>query len=221
MIYELVILAAITGFGSLFCTGSKDVGNCQGVAVCSGAISLRKGLILGAIFEFLGCMLMSTNISETIGNKVVLRDKGNINDEDYAWGMYCSLTGALLWVMIAITIKMPLSSTQAIIGALIGFGLVSSHGNKQSIDWEILITMLMAWIVTPMFTLIFSYFFYSLMNIFIKPPLLIRNEQNMKTLSYSSIIHSSWKFSLLFAFVISTILLFFFYCWSSFSTFMG
>ncbi|GAX79283.1 hypothetical protein CEUSTIGMA_g6723.t1 [Chlamydomonas eustigma] len=51
----------------------------------------------------------------------------------YMYGMLCSLTAAGMWVTLACYLSVAVSSTQAIIGAIVGFGLVYSGGG--GVNW--------------------------------------------------------------------------------------
>lgn len=58
-----------------FGIGSNDAANSWATSVGSGALSLKKALILGAIFEFAGTVLLGSGVAKTI--KEDISDIGN------------------------------------------------------------------------------------------------------------------------------------------------
>lgn len=54
----LCVVGALFAFASLWATGANDVANALGTSVGSKAISPRRAILLGGIFEFLGSSLV-------------------------------------------------------------------------------------------------------------------------------------------------------------------
>lgn len=46
--------------------GANDVSNAMGTSVGSGALTMRRAVILAAIFEFSGAYFVGSNVSETM-----------------------------------------------------------------------------------------------------------------------------------------------------------
>ena len=133
MTIALTIVSAIVGFAALIAIGSNDVPNSQAMAVGSGAISLRGAQIIATIFEFLGAALVGQHVSSTVGEEIV--DLDQVSDEKYAWGMLAALMSSGIWMFFATFIKMPVSTTHSIIGALVGFQLIINGGDPSSLHW--------------------------------------------------------------------------------------
>ena len=153
----LLIPAAVAGVVTLIAVGSNDVANSQATAVGSGALKLRSAYILAGICEFLGSSLMGSNVSSTLGDNFI--SHSSITDYDYSWGMFLSLVSAGMWILICTYLQMPASSTHAIVGALIGFELIATNWNSKNLDWSIVWSMVVAWLITPLMSLILSYSF--------------------------------------------------------------
>lgn len=62
-------------------------------------------------------------------------------------GMFCSLCSAALWLYIATKYQLPVSTTQSIIGAIIGFVLVSK--GPDAVEWEAVLYIVIFWVASP------------------------------------------------------------------------
>eukprot|EP01084_Bolivina_argentea_P003696 6960_1 len=158
----LVVLSAIVSIFTLAAIGGNDVANSQGAAVGSGALSLRGAQIIAGICEFAGAALVGSAVSNTIGSKMVATE--SISDLQYCWGMFSGLLSVGVWMVIATKIKMPVSATHSVIGALFGLNLVITHFDFNSIDWNVLAKIAIAWIVTPLLSFVGSFFSLIILN---------------------------------------------------------
>ena len=68
MAIETVILgiALIAGFYMAWSIGANDVANAMGTSVGSGALTIKRAVIIAAVLEFAGAFLVGTHVSETI-----------------------------------------------------------------------------------------------------------------------------------------------------------
>ena len=62
----LIILILVCGFYVAWNIGANDVANAMGTSVGSGALTLRRAVILAAIFEFAGAYIVGSNVSKTV-----------------------------------------------------------------------------------------------------------------------------------------------------------
>ena len=131
-----------------------QVANSQGMAVGSGAISLRGAQIMASIFEFLGAALVGQHVTGTVGSKIV--DVDAVSPQQYAFGMCSAILSTAIWMFTATFFKMPVSSTHSIIGALMGFQLFINNVDPSSEHWNILGDIGISWIVTPFISFLMS-----------------------------------------------------------------
>ena len=68
------ILVLAVGFCMAWNIGANDVSNAMGTSVGSGALSLRKAVILAAISEFSGAFFVGSNVSETMQKGIIDTD---------------------------------------------------------------------------------------------------------------------------------------------------
>lgn len=66
----LIVLTLICGFYVAWNIGANDVANAMGTSVGSGALTLRRAVILAAIFEFAGAYIVGSNVSNTVRKKI-------------------------------------------------------------------------------------------------------------------------------------------------------
>jgi len=60
-------------------------------------------------------------------------------------GMFCALLAAAAWLLIATILKLPVSTTHSIIGAILGFSLVEGKGS--GILWGQFGVILLSWVI--------------------------------------------------------------------------
>lgn len=129
---ELVIYA----FGILlalymaWCLGANDAANPTECAVGAGVISLKKALILFAIFAALGGILIGPFVMKTIDRGLVDRDaglrRGELTREAVIIGSLTAALSATLWITFSTWRGMPVSTTHSIVGGVLGFGFIMS-----------------------------------------------------------------------------------------------
>jgi len=163
MLLELIVILAI--LASLYMSwniGANDVANSMGTSVGSGALTLRNAIIIAVVFEFLGAVLVGKHVTNTIAKGIV--DPTMIPSNTLMVGMLAALIGAGLWVTIATYLRLPVSTTQSIVGAVMGFAAII---NMELIHWEVVGDIAASWVVSPILGAIMAYIFFMIMRKFI------------------------------------------------------
>ncbi len=134
-------VALILGFYMAWNIGANDVANAMGTSVGSKALSLRRAVLVAAVLEFSGAFFVGSSVSETIQNGIIDPTIFQAEPMIFVLGMMGSLlaTGALL--QVASYFGLPISTTHAIVGAVMGFGAII--GGIHAIHWDEL-----GWIVS-------------------------------------------------------------------------
>ncbi|PIS02185.1 MAG: inorganic phosphate transporter [Chlamydiae bacterium CG10_big_fil_rev_8_21_14_0_10_42_34] len=142
--------------------GANDVANAMGTSVGSKALTLKRAVFLAAILEFSGAFLVGSNVSETIQKGIIDPHIFQSDPMIFVLGMMGSLlaTGALL--QLASYFGLPISTTHAIVGAVIGFGAVV--GGVNAIYWNELAWITSSWILSPFLSGIISYAIFSIIQ---------------------------------------------------------
>ncbi len=156
------IAILVLGFYMAWNIGANDVANAMGTSVGSKALTLKKAVFLAAILEFSGAYFVGSSVSETIQKGIVEPSIFQFDPKIFVLGMMGSLlaTGALL--QLASYMGLPISTTHAIVGAVLGFGLCI--GGIDAIHWNELGWIASSWILSPILSGIISYCIFTLIQ---------------------------------------------------------
>jgi PiT family inorganic phosphate transporter len=155
--HVLLIIAIAAGLYMAWNIGANDVANAMGTVVGSGALTLRRAVILAGIFEFCGAFFVGSNVAQTIRNDIVPIEAFQ-NSQELGIGMLAALLAAALWLNVATFFSQPVSTTHAIIGAVVGFAAVSV--GPATIHWSKLGFISLSWIVSPLAGGLLGYLVY-------------------------------------------------------------
>ena len=145
---SFIAIAVIFGLFMTWGIGANDVANALGTSVGSGAVTVRTAIIIAAIFEFLGAAFAGGHVTKTIRKGII--DPTPIADqpEILVFGMLAALLAAAIWLMIASFKGWPVSTTHAIVGALVGFGIAGI--GFQAVNWGTIGKIAASWIISPL-----------------------------------------------------------------------
>ncbi len=147
IINPLLVMAILAGFYMAVNIGANDVANSMGTSVTSGALTLRKAVIVAGVCNFVGAVLLGVYVTDTIRKGIIDPATFAPNPNLLIYGMMAVLLGAGAWVSIATYLKLPVSTTHSIVGALIGFGLLGA--GIQGIQWKVVGAIILAWFISP------------------------------------------------------------------------
>ncbi|NJL28781.1 MAG: inorganic phosphate transporter [Thermoanaerobaculia bacterium] len=149
-----IALAVIFGLYMTWGVGANDVANAMGTSVGSGAISVRKAMVIAAIFEFAGAVLAGGHVTSTIRKGII--DAAFVpSPEMLVLGMLSALLAAGLWLMVASWAGWPVSTTHTIVGALVGFGAVGL--GFEAVAWKKVGGIAASWVVSPLLGAFIAY----------------------------------------------------------------
>ncbi|KAF6259740.1 sodium/phosphate symporter [Scenedesmus sp. NREL 46B-D3] len=80
------------------------------------------------MFEFLGAMLLGGQVTRTIAGGIAKTATFAKFPSLFAFGMLTAETGAMVWVLLASYLELPVSTTHSIVGGIIGFALALGGG---------------------------------------------------------------------------------------------
>lgn len=157
----LLVCGAMAAFLFGFGTGSNDVANAFGTSVGSKTLKMWQAVILAAIFEFVGAMVLGHVSIETIAGGISTLSLFQRAPEVYAYGMTIALFVSGTWNILASYLELNASSTHSIIGSIIGFSLV--WGGRSAVNWSTpkpnaippysgVVPICCAWVFAPVLT---------------------------------------------------------------------
>lgn len=142
--YVIVIGAVIAGYMALN-VGANDVANNMGPAVGSRAISMTGALIIAAVFEAAGALLAGGDVVSTVA-----RDLLTVPDMDsrsFVMVMMSALLASALWVNLATFIGAPVSTTHAVVGGVVGAGIMAA--GFSVVAWPMIGSIAASWVISP------------------------------------------------------------------------
>lgn len=154
-----IALALIIGFYMLWNIGANDVANAVGTSVGSGAITLRRAIIIAAVLEFSGAFILGSNVSETIQKGIIDPHLFSQIPNVFIIGMLSSLLATAIWLQIATFFRWPVSTTHAIVGSVMGFGILI--GGFSAVQWSEVGKIALSWVISPTLAGVFAFLFFS------------------------------------------------------------
>jgi len=140
----VAILAIAAGVFIGISIGSNDAANCVGADIGSGMMSIKQGIIVTCLSGLAGALIMGRNVTKTIGKGIVPL---HTLDPDLALLIgFSAALAAGIWIMTATHLKLPVSSSHSIVGAVAGAGLAAG----TQVFWEKLGSIFLSWILTPL-----------------------------------------------------------------------
>ncbi len=158
----LKFLVLIVGFYMAWNIGANDVSNAMGTSVGSGALTLKRAVFVAAILEFSGAFFVGANVSETVQRGLIDTNMFLTEPIILILGMCAALLGTSVWLQIASYFGWPVSTTHAIVGAILGFGALV--GGIDAIQWGEVGSIALSWIISPVISAIISYLIFSILQ---------------------------------------------------------
>lgn len=170
MIEFVAIVALLAGFYVAWNIGANDSANCVGAAVGGRILSYRRAIMIVILFVLLGAVLEGWKNMKTVGEGIVI-GSGGVNPLSNAPpAVIAALLAAGIWVTIATTRGLPVSTSQSIVGAVIGAGLLISYtqpGIGASVQFGTLGTIAIAWVLNPFIAALLAFILFKAFS----PPL--------------------------------------------------
>ena len=130
---------SLIGAGSYgaYALGANNVANVTAVFVGAGELTLFLAVLLGGLSIDLGILTFSRRVMETVGRRLVRLDP---------FSALVVLLAEAITVHIYTIIGVPVSTSQAVIGAVLGVGIVKGI---RTVEKRTLLNILFGWFLTP------------------------------------------------------------------------
>lgn len=150
--------------------GANDASNVFGSAVGSKMVTFRKAAIIASVFVILGAVIQGAGASHTLGKLGAVNAIG---------GSFTVALAAAITIYMMTKFALPVSTTQAIVGAIIGWNFFTGNSTDSKTLSQIVIT----WISGPFIGAVFAILLYILLKKFKRSARihLIRFESYIKT----------------------------------------
>jgi len=155
IIILFLIISIIISFG----IGAND----ETMAPLYGSriLNMKQILILAAIFAIAGALLLGEGVSKSVGDKILKLDYEAAGINQNAVVMTILISTAIVLILSS-AFGLPISSTHATIGGIIGLGLLLGGGD--GVNWEYILEMSMWWLASPIIGFTVTYGVVKLLN---------------------------------------------------------
>jgi PiT family inorganic phosphate transporter len=151
----LLIVTLVAGLYMAWTIGANDVANAMGTSVGSGALTLTAAIVVAGVMEFSGAVVMGAGVTDTISKGIIETTLfaadgplGPDGPRQLALAMLSALLSAAVWLHFATHFGLPVSTTHAIVGAVLGVGILSF--GWRGVDWGTMLQIVGSWIVSPL-----------------------------------------------------------------------
>jgi PiT family inorganic phosphate transporter len=175
---ELIpVLLILAGFYVGWNIGANDAANCIGTTVGARIVSYRKAVAIMAVFVILGGVLQGHHVMKTVGKGIVISEAQVYEDQhgvpppaefsayfpddrlpDNA--ILVALLSAGFFVTLATFSKVPVSTSQAIVGGVAGVGLGVVGLQADYFKIAVIFRIVGAWLISPVLTMILAFGLY-------------------------------------------------------------
>jgi PiT family inorganic phosphate transporter len=138
----------IAGCYGAYALGANNVANVTGVYTQTGQLTVFQAALLGGGSIALGALTYSRNVMVTVGKKLVRLDP---------FGAFIAVFSMAVVVHLFAIIGVPVSTSQAIIGSVLGIGILKG---VQTIKLGTLLMIVFGWVGTPIVALVFAYLIF-------------------------------------------------------------
>jgi len=129
-------LVLVTAYAA-YSYGANNVANVTGVYVKAGLLTPISATLIGSAAIALGIVTFSRNVIRTVGSRLVALDPGSA---------LLVVLGEAITLNVYAMLGVPVSASQAVVGAVIGIGLVKG---VKTINSRALVNVLFGWLGTP------------------------------------------------------------------------
>lgn len=167
------------GIFMAFNIGGNDVANSFGTSVGAGTLSVTQALAVAAIFEVSGAVLAGAAVTDTIRSGIVDIQGLGVSPNQFIYLMLSALAAAAFWLLFATKKGLPVSTTHAIVGGIVGSSVmlgINIGGTElafSTVQWSKIGEIAISWVVSPLLGGALSYVLYGL----IKKNILAYNEK--------------------------------------------
>ncbi len=131
--------------------GANDAANVFGTAVGSKMVRFKTAAIIASLFVILGAVISGAGASHTLGKLGAVNALG---------GSFMVALAAGYSVYVMTKYELPVSTSQAIVGAIVGWNFFSGYVT----DYKILSKIVSTWVICPVLSAVFAAILYLILR---------------------------------------------------------
>ncbi|KAL2416406.1 Phosphate-repressible phosphate permease pho-4 [Exophiala dermatitidis] len=152
----ILAITSIAFVFSAFGNGANDVANSYATSVAARTLTMPQVGFLSMITEFVGAVALGSRVTSTIKNGIISIDRFEDRPAALMLAMGCAEVGSATWLMFATSWGWPVSTTQTVVGALIGVGFASQADIKWAWASGSVSQVAASWGIAPLIAAGFS-----------------------------------------------------------------
>jgi len=152
---SLILIFLSSGLFLGWSLGANDAANIFGTAVGTKMLRFTTAAIVGSVFVIIGAVISGAGASHTLGKL------GAVNAIAGSFTVAFSAAFTVFWMT---KLKLPVSTSQAVVGAIIGWNFFAGKPTDASALTKIVTT----WVVCPVLAAIFSFSLFFLIKFILK-----------------------------------------------------
>jgi PiT family inorganic phosphate transporter len=157
-----LILGATLALYMAWAIGANDVANAMGTSVGSGALTVTGAVIVAGLLEFLGAFLAGGHVTNTVRKGMLDEALVAANPDLVLYGMLAALASAGTLLIVATRYGLPISTTHAIVGAIVGFGSVGL--GMDAVAWGKIAQIVVSWVASPLIGGVLAFLIFGLIR---------------------------------------------------------
>ena len=151
----MVLLLLTSGMFLGWSLGANDAANVFGTAVGTRMVSFTQAALICSVFVVLGAVISGAGAAQTLGKLGAI--------DTLSASSVAAFTAAFTVYMMT-RLGLPVSTSQAIVGAIIGWNLFSG----QPTDMKILTTIVTTWLLCPILAAIIAVILYKALRVYLR-----------------------------------------------------
>ncbi|USP82462.1 phosphate-repressible phosphate permease [Curvularia clavata] len=152
----ILAITTIAFVFSAFGNGANDVANAYATSVAARTLTMVQVGPLAIITEFVGAVALGARVTSTIKNGIIDIKRFDGHPGALMLVMGCAEVGSATWLMFATHWGMPVSTTQTIVGAIVGAGFASQTDAKWGWESGSVSQVAASWAIAPLIAGAFS-----------------------------------------------------------------
>lgn len=177
----LGVLLLVAAFYVGWNVGANDAANCIGTTVGASVLSYRAAALMMALFVILGGALQGHHVMKTVGKGIVITEVAVYESHNNAaapsdfavhfpeerlpdLAILVALLSAGVFVTVATFSRIPVSTSQAIVGGVAGCGIGLVGLQAGYFKLAVLLKILGAWVISPVLAMLLAFGVYTLLS---------------------------------------------------------
>ena len=184
----IIIVGGIFAFFAAMGIGANDVANAYATSVGSKSLTMKQAVVLAAIFETAGAVLMGSHVTNTIRKGIADYQCFEEQPDLLMYGCMWVVLSVGIWLFLASYLEMPVSTTHSCVGGMVGMTIALKGSN--CVIWYKPVTtfpyvggvsgIVLSWFLSPLFSAIFASILFSLLRKYV-----LRHDFNTKRINWT------------------------------------